>query len=171
MSEIVNRVAKSGIASLDLEELYPQGERVLFDLKPFLFQEIILKEQDFRRDLKNLDWSVFEGKYVAIGLTVDAIVPTWAYMLVMSYLKPVAKDVIVGTVDDLERYLITKVVYSMDLALFEGKSVVVKGCSKYPVPLIAYGELVKLLMGVARSIMFGEPCSTVPLWKGKKVSD
>lgn len=171
MSEIVNRVANSAIVSLNLEEYYPQGERVLFDLTPFLFQEIILKEQDFRRDLKALDWSVYQGKYVAIWLSVDAIVPTWAYMLVMTYLQPIAKDVIVGNLDDLERHLMAQVIRSIDPSTFEGKSVVVKGCSKYPVPLIAYGELVKLLMGVARSIMFGEPCSTVPLWKSKKVAN
>ncbi|MCC5937236.1 MAG: DUF2480 family protein [Lunatimonas sp.] len=169
MSDIVNRVEKSGIVSLNLEEYYLQGERVVFDLKPFLFQEMIVKEKDFRRSLKELDWSQYEGKYVAVSNSVDAIVPTWAYMLVMSYLVPVAQEAIVGGLDELERYLMTKVLSEIDPLDFQGKSVVVKGCSKYPVPLQAYGEVVKLLMSSARSIMFGEPCSTVPLWKEKQI--
>lgn len=167
MNDIVNRVEKSGIVSLDLEEYYPQGERVVFDLKPFLFQELILKERDFRRALKELDWTVYKGKYVAVWNSVDAIVPTWAYMLVVSYLVPVASEAMVGSLDELERHLMTKALKAVNPSSYQGKSVVVKGCSKHPVPLLAYGEVVKLLMGSARSIMFGEPCSTVPLWKEK----
>ncbi|WP_209329810.1 DUF2480 family protein [Lunatimonas salinarum] len=169
MNDIVNRVERSGIVSFNLEEYYPQGERVVFDLKPFLFQEMILREKDFRHALKELDWSQYEGKYVAISNSVDAIVPTWAYMLVMTYLVPVAKEAVIGGLDELERYLMMKVLDEIDPSDFQGKFVVVKGCSKYPVPLQAYGEVVKLLFGTARSIMFGEPCSTVPLWKEKQL--
>ncbi|AGA78053.1 DUF2480 family protein [Echinicola vietnamensis] len=169
MSEIVNRVANSPIVTIDLEEYYGQGtDRVLFDLKVFLFQELVLKERDFRKALKELDWEQYRGKFVAVDCTVDAIVPTWAYMLVVTYLEGVAKDVAVGSVEDLERYLFQKALMAIDPATFEGRPVVIKGCSKFPVPIFAYGEVVRLLKGKAKSIMYGEPCSTVPVYKRPK---
>ncbi|WP_186756153.1 DUF2480 family protein [Echinicola salinicaeni] len=168
MSEIVNRVANSPIITIDLETFYKKEERVFFDLKEYLFQELVLKEADFRKALKELDWEQYRDKYVAVGCTVDAIVPTWAYMLVMTYLVGVAKESSVGNLNDLEQYLFQKALSELSLDDFEGRPVVVKGCSKFPVPLFAYGEVVKLLKGKAKSIMYGEPCSTVPLYKQPK---
>ncbi|QDH79108.1 DUF2480 family protein [Echinicola soli] len=169
MSEIVNRVANSPIVTIDLEEYYDQGtDRVLFDLKEFLFQELVLKEKDFRKSLKELDWEQYRGKYVAVDCTADAIVPTWAFMLAATYLAGVAKDVAVGSEEDLDRYLFQKALMAIDPAEYEGRPVVIKGCSKFPVPVFAYGEVVRLLKGSAKSIMYGEPCSTVPVYKRPK---
>lgn len=168
MSEIINRVANSPIITIDLENYYNREERLVFDLKGFLFQELVLKEADFRKALKELDWEQYRNKCVAVACTVDAIVPTWAYMLVMTYLVGVAKDVVVGGLDELEQYLFQKALSELSPDDFEGRPVVVKGCSKFPVPLFAYGEIVKLLKGKAKSIMYGEPCSTVPLYKQAK---
>ncbi|GGF51278.1 DUF2480 family protein [Echinicola rosea] len=169
MSEIINRVANSPIVTIDLEEYYGRGiDRVLFDLKEFLFQELVLKEKDFRKSLKELDWEQYRGKYVAVDCTADAIVPTWAFMLAMTYLEGVAKDVAVGSVEDLDRYIFQKALMAIDPVEYEGRPVVVKGCSKYPVPIFAYGEVVRLLKGKAKSIMYGEPCSTVPVYKRPK---
>lgn len=165
MSEIVNKVAESEIQTIDLEELYPSGELVEFDLKPFLFQEMVLREKEFRAALKQLDWSIYEGKHVAVTCSVEAIIPTWAYMLVMTYLVPVSKTALVGTQDALKQHLFFAAIESLDAERFRGKPIVVKGCSRLPVPLFAYGQLVSRFQGIARSIMFGEPCSTVPLWK------
>lgn len=168
MSEIVNRVASSPIITVDLEKLYLPGERMVFDLKPYLFQELVLKEKDFRQSLKDTDWINYSGKYVAVTCSVEAIIPTWAYMLVVTYLEGVAKDVVIGDLEVLEQHLIKKTIATMDVEVFIDRPVVVKGCSKFPVPLYAYGELVKILKQKARSIMFGEPCSTVPLYKKPK---
>lgn len=168
MSEIINRVANSPIVSLDLEQYYPIGERVVFDLKPFLFQEIVLREKDFRQALKEVDWDAYKGRYVAVLCSADAIVPSWAFMLVMTYLVSVAGEALVGSLEDLEKYLMMKALAGIDPKDFEGRPVVVKGCSKLPVPLFAYGEVVRILKDSARSIMYGEPCSTVPLYKRPK---
>lgn len=165
MSEIVNRVANSPIVTIDLESFYKNNERVLFDVKKYLFQELVLKEKDFRNDLKNIDWEQYRGKCVAVDCTADAIVPTWAFMLVVTYLEGVVDEVVVGSLEDLEKYMFQKALYDLVPDDFVGKPVVVKGCSKYPVPLFAYGEVVRLLKGKAKSIMYGEPCSTVPLYK------
>lgn len=168
MSEIVNRVAQSGIVSLDLEEIYPKEERVIFDLKPFLFQELVLREKDFRSSLKDLDWSKFQDKWVAILCSADAIVPNWAYMLVATYLSPLAKGYAVGDLDALEILIAEKCLAELNLETFQDKSVIVKGCSDFPIPLFAYGRIVSLVQDKARSIMYGEPCSTVPLYKRPK---
>ncbi|AWW31316.1 hypothetical protein DN752_14925 [Echinicola strongylocentroti] len=169
MSEIVNRVANSPIVTIDLEQYYKQGiDRVLFDVKAYLFQELVLREKEFRKALKEHDWEQYRGKFVAIDCTADAIVPTWAYMLVMTYLEGTAEDVVVGTKDDLERYLFQKALDELRPEEFEGKPVVIKGCSKFPVPVFAYGEVVRLLKAKAKTIMYGEPCSTVPVYKQPK---
>ncbi|UCS95139.1 DUF2480 family protein [Echinicola marina] len=165
MSEIINRVANSPIITIDLENYYTKEERVVFDIKDYLFQELVLKEADFRKDLKGLDWEQYRGKCVAVTCTADAIVPTWAFMLVMTYLSGLAKEVMIGDLDDLEQFLFQRALRELSADDFEGRPVVVKGCSKFPVPLFAYGEIVKLLKGKAKSIMYGEPCSTVPLYK------
>ncbi len=168
MSEIVNRVANSPIATIDLEAFYGKQERVVFDLKDYLFQELVLKEKDFRAALKELDWESYSNKYVAITCTADAIVPTWAYMLVMTYLEGVADIVIVGNLEALEQYVFQQALAQLNPEDYRDRPIVVKGCSKYPVPLFAYGEVVRLMKGKAKSIMYGEPCSTVPLYKKPK---
>lgn len=168
MSEIVNRVAFSPILSLNMEEFYPQEERVVFDLKGFLFQELILREKDFRLALKEFDWSVYSGKWVAVTCTADAIVPTWAYMLVCTYLNGVSKGYVVGDLNILEQHIAELTLSGIELSDYKDRPVVIKGCSKFPIPLFAYGRLVSLLQSEAKSLMFGEPCSTVPLFKKGK---
>lgn len=168
MSEIVNRVANSPIVTLDLEEYYVAGERMTFDLHDYLYQGLVLREKDYREALKSTDWEQYRGKYVNVDCSVDAIVPVWAYMLAITYLEGLAAEVVMGDLDALEQYLFQQSLRSIDPAEFEDRPVVIKGCSKVHVPLVAYGEIVKLLKDTARSIMYGEPCSTVPLYKKKK---
>ncbi|TNF41017.1 MAG: DUF2480 family protein [Cytophagales bacterium] len=168
MSEIVNRVASSPIISLDMEEFYPQEERVIFDLKPFLFQELILKEKDFREQLKTFNWADYADKWVAVTCTADAIIPTWAFMLVCTYLEGISKGYVIGDRSQLEQHIAELSLSGLDLEKFQGRPVVIKGCSKVSIPLFAYGRLISLLQGRAKSLMFGEPCSTVPLVKNKR---
>jgi len=168
MSEIINRIAKSPIVTIDLEQFYVAGERVSFDLQGYLYQGLVLREKEFRESLKNLDWEKFRGKHVAVYCSVDAIVPSWAYMLVMTYLQGVCREMVVGDLEALEQYLFQKSLQSIDPSEYSDRPVVVKGCSKVVVPLYAYGEIVRILMGSARSIMYGEPCSTVPIYKKPK---
>lgn len=169
MSEIVNRVANSAIISVDLETYFPAGPRKSFDLRPYLFEEMIVREKDFRQSLKETNWEEFRGALVAVYCSVDAIIPTWAYMLVMTYLDGVAKEAVIGDLEELEKYAMTKSLQQLNPKDFEGRPVVVKGCSKLPVPIHAYGEIVRILKGSARSIMYGEPCSTVPVYKAPKL--
>ncbi|MFN3488314.1 MAG: DUF2480 family protein [Emticicia sp.] len=166
---IVNRVAKSGLLSLDLEDYYHAGERVVYDLKDNLFMGLILKEKDFREFIKTHDWSQYSGKNVAITCSEDAIVPTWAYMLLAIQLEPYAHIVIFGSLVDLETKLYEEALSKINFAEYEGTRVVVKGCSKVSVPTSAYVEVTRRLRPYAQSIMFGEPCSTVPLYKKPKV--
>lgn len=168
MSEIINRVASSSIISLNMEEFYPQEERVIFDLKDFLFQQLILREKEFRQALKDFDWSVYSEKWVAVTCSVDAIIPTWAYMLVCTYLEDVAKGYCIGELDSLEQHIAELTLMAIDPIDFKDRPVVIKGCSKFPIPLFAYGRLISLLQKEAKSLMFGEPCSTVPLFKKGK---
>jgi hypothetical protein len=168
--EIVNRVAVSGIVSLDLEELYHPGERVLYDIKDNLWQGMILKEKDFREFLKAHDWTQYKGKNVAIICSEDAIVPTWAYMLLAVQMEPYANAVIFGDLNALEDKLFADAIQKINLSEYEGKRVVVKGCSKVNVPISAYVEISRLLKPIVQSLMFGEPCSTVPLYKKPKSS-
>ena len=162
---VVNKVAESGLVSIDLETYYPKGEIVVFDLKDYLFMGLILKEKDFRESLKNTDWENFRNKYVAVTCTVDAIIPVWAYMLVVSYLQPVAKDVVLGDEKELHRALFLRNIGQIKAEDFADKRIVVKGCGELPVGEFAYAEITKLLMPVVKSIMYGEPCSTVPVYK------
>ncbi|MFN3874307.1 MAG: DUF2480 family protein [Flavobacteriales bacterium] len=162
---IPNKVAASGIITLDLEELYPAGERVVFDLKPLLWQGIALREDDLRAFCKVHDWAKYQGKLVSVHCSADAIVPAWAFMLVATRLQPFAAFVTEGDADRLERAIFTRLVERLDAAPYRGARVVVKGCSKLPVPPNAYVELSAKLLPVVKSLMFGEPCSTVPLYK------
>lgn len=169
MEEITNRVNNSQLISFDLEEFYTPGERVLFDIKDFLFQGLILKEKDFRDAIKNHDWSQYSNKHVAIICSADAIIPTWAFMLLSVALQPVVKRIVFGNLSELESQLFYDVLSQLDWEKFRDKKIVIKGCSKVEVPLSAYVEATNRLKLVASSIMFGEPCSTVPLFKKKLI--
>jgi hypothetical protein len=166
--EIINKVAQSGIVTIDLEEYYPEGSRVLLDIKPLLFQELILKEKDFRDFIKNEDWSKYKDCYVAVTCSNDAIVPTWAYMLLTLALGPHAKKVVFGTMDTLETVLFEEIISKLDLSKFKDARIVIKGCGTKPVPVSAYVAITEKLKPLAKSIMYGEPCSTVPLYKAPK---
>jgi hypothetical protein len=165
--EIINRVAASALEELNLEDYFPKEEVVVFDLKPYLFMELILKEKDFRAALLNTDWSVYQGKVVAVTCTADAIIPMWAYMLVAAYLQPVAADVVFGNADAALREVFLKKISYIDLSGYLDKRVVIKGCGNLPVGEYAYLEITKLLRPIVKSIMYGEACSTVPIFKKK----
>lgn len=165
--EIINRVAASALEELNLEDYFPKEEVVVFDLKPYLFMELILKEKDFRAALLNTDWSGYQGKVVAVTCTADAIIPMWAYMLVAAYLQPVAADVVFGNADAALREVFLKKISSIDLSRYLDKRVVIKGCGNLPVGEYAYLEITKLLRPIVKSIMYGEACSTVPIFKKK----
>ncbi len=167
MEPIVNKVAESGLITIDLEELYTPGERVLFDIKGWLFEEIILKEKDFREQIKQHDWSIYSNKLVAVTCSADAIVPTWAFMLVATAVAPYAQQVIFGDLIRMEEVLFDAKLNSLDLTSFSDQRIVIKGCSKVNVPVSAYVRLTALLQPVVKSIMYGEPCSTVPVYKRK----
>src|SRR5688500_9175375 len=162
---IINRVAESALTEIDPASFYPQGEVMLFDMKDYLFMGLILKEKDFRDALKAKDFSVYRDKYVAVFCSADAIIPVWAYMLVASYLQPFAKDMSFGDEQVLHRSLFIKNISQLDVEAFRDRRVVVKGCGDLPIGEFAYLELTKLLRPVAKSIMYGEPCSTVPIYK------
>ncbi|MCH7399990.1 DUF2480 family protein [Belliella sp. DSM 107340] len=168
MSEIINRVANSPIMTIDLETYYRTEERVIFDLKDYLFQGLVLKEMDFRLALKQINWEQFEGKVVSVQCSVDAIVPVWAFILVGTYLSKINVDYILGDLDALEQNLFEKALSAVDPMVYKDRPVVIKGCSKFPIPLFAYGKIVSMIQGHAKSIMYGEPCSTVPLYKAPK---
>jgi Protein of unknown function (DUF2480) len=166
-NEIINRVSSSSLVTFDLEELYTPGERVLFDIKSLLFQELILREKDFRDFIKTHDWSQYANKYVAITCSADAVVPTWAYMLLTVSLQPYALSVIFGSLQDLETTLFKNALDKIEWEKFSNAKVVIKGCSKVEVPVSSYVEVTNRLRPLASSIMFGEPCSTVPVFKKK----
>lgn len=166
---IVNKVASSGLITVDLANYLPTDEIISFDLKDYLFMGLILKEKDFREALKNLDWTVYENKFVAITCTADAIIPAWAYMLVVTYLRDIAKDVYVGTATEMQKHLFIKNLSAIDTNEFSGQRIVVKGCGDATIESFAYAEITKVLLPFAKSIMYGEPCSTVPVYKSAKI--
>jgi hypothetical protein len=168
--ELVNRVAQSGLVTLDLEQFYPEGPIMAFDLKDYLFMEMILKEKDFREALKNHDWTQYDGQYLAVFCSTDAIIPMWAYMLVATYAAPHALDVLQCTPEQLPELVFIKKISNLELADYAGKRMVIKGCSDRPVPPAAYLEITRRLQPIAQSIMFGEPCSTVPVYKRPAVT-
>ena len=164
---IVNKVTDSGLITLDLENYFPKGEVAVFDMKDYLFMGMILKEKEFRESLKNLDWEKFRNKYVAITCSADAVIPVWAYMLVASGLTSIAKDFVMGDEKELHRTLFLKNLSAIDTNKYADKRMVIKGCGETPIGEFAYTEITKLLKPVAKSIMYGEPCSTVPVYKKK----
>ena len=166
--QIVNRVAKSPIITFNLEELYQDGPRYIIDISNWLEQGFILKEKNFRVTLKHKDWSKYQNAFVCLKCSTEAIIPSWAYMLISTYLNPIAKKVIVGDERDLEQILYTESISKIDVEMYRNKPVIVKGCSNKPVPETAYLLLIKKLQPVVKSLMFGEACSAVPLFKPKK---
>ena len=164
---IINRVNESALITLNLEEYFPTEEIALFDMKDYLFMGLILKEKDFRETLKNLDLTNYTNKTVAVTCSADAVIPVWAYMLVATYLQPVAKEIFFGTPEELKNQLLLKNISHLNLVDFTDKRVVIKGCGELPIGEAAYLEATKLLRPVAKSIMYGEPCSTVPIFKRK----
>lgn len=164
---IVNRVAQSGLVSFDLADLYPIGERVLYDIKDNLFHGLILREKDFREFVKEHEWSQYSGKHVAITCTADAIVPTWAYMLLANKLTPYAETVVFGSLRTLETILFDRAVNALDVEKYRDQRLVIKGCGDIEVPVSAFVTLTQKLTRTTKSIMYGEPCSTVPIFKRK----
>ncbi len=165
MSEIVNRVANSALISIDLDDYYPLGERVLFDMKDLLFQGLILREKEFRSFVLEHDWSQYQNKYIAVFCTADAIIPSWAIMVLASKLQPYAQKVVFGTPEELEKSLFADALSVIKPESYKDAKVVVKGCGKHPVPAFAFAELTRLLTPYVSSLMYGEPCSTVPVYK------
>lgn len=164
---ITNKVANSGLVTFDLSKHIPKGDRILLDIKEQLFQGLILREKDFREFVKNQDWSSYQDKYVAITCSTDAIVPTWAYMLLATKLEPFAKRVVFGNVELLNTILFEEAIHNIDLKNYTDQRIVIKGCADENVPVSAYISLTAALRPIAKSIMYGEPCSTVPLYKRK----
>ncbi|HYK48052.1 MAG TPA: DUF2480 family protein [Parafilimonas sp.] len=165
--EIVNRVAESGLVTIDLEDFYPKEELKIFDLKEYLFRGLIIKEKDFREALKNVDWNRYANANVALTCTADAIIPVWAYMLATSYLQPFAKNIVLGDEKKVVETLLLKNMSQLDPKEFADKRVVIKGCGEIQIPESAYVQITATLLSNAKTIMYGEPCSTVPIYKRK----
>ncbi|MDC7995141.1 DUF2480 family protein [Altibacter sp. HG106] len=166
-SEIVNRVANSKLVTFNLEDFYPEGPRSILDISPWLLEGIVLQEKPFRTALKEYDWSQYKGHFVALHCTTDAIVPAWAYMLIATYLQPYAEKTVVGTLETLETILYAELIDAMDVSDFQDKPVIIKGCAHKPVPENAYIWIAQKIQTVAKSVMYGEACSSVPLFKNK----
>ena len=167
METLVNKVAQSGLITFNLEDYYDKNERVIFDIKDCLFMGLILREKDFREFIKANNWEQYRNKNVAITCSADAIVPTWAYMLVASKLSGIANHFAFGDLNNLQNSLFQKALSLVDIEFYRNQKIVIKGCGNLPVPINAYVEISRLLIPVAGSIMYGEPCSTVPVFKKK----
>lgn len=166
MDTIINKVAESGIITLDLSHYLPAETQIsAFDLKPFLFREMILKEKDYRAALQTHDWEQYRNKHIAVHCSIDAIIPVWAYMLAASYLQPVAASVLFGTMEELKKNLLLAQIANLPIEEYTDKRVVIKGCGDTPIPDAAYVAITEHLRPVVKSIMYGEPCSTVPIYK------
>ena len=166
--EIINRVSNSQLKTFDLEEIYPEGKRIVVDIKDWLFEELILKEKDFRASVKNHDWSQYENSFVAISCSVDAIIPSWAFMLVASQVSSYANKVVIGDLELLETTIYQELISFLDFKDYIDMPVIIKGCSNKPIPDSAYAFLIEKLQPIVKSIMFGEACSTLPIYKSKK---
>ena len=165
--EIINRVANSKLVTIDLEDFYPQGQRVLFDIKDWLYEGLVLREKEFRQEVNSHDWKQYQDNYVALTCSTDAIVPAWAYMLLSTQLEPYVVKVIIGNLDLLETSVYQDIINNLDVSEFKDKPIIIKGCSTKPVPANAYVMLTSVLKPFAKSIMYGEACSSVPLYKRK----
>jgi hypothetical protein len=165
--EIINKVAQSSLHTLDLEDYYPKEEIVIFDLKPLLFMEMILKEKEFRAALQAIDWTAYQDKILGVVCTADAIIPSWAYMLVAVQAQPYVKDIVLGDKATTLREAFLANLRAIDTSAFADKRVVVKGCGDLSVDGFAYLEIARRLRPVVKSIMYGEACSNVPVYKKK----
>jgi hypothetical protein len=165
--EIINKVANSGLVNFDLEAYYPKGQRLLIDLKDWLFEGLILKEKDFRQAVKDYNWAQHQDHYVAIDCSADAIVPVWSYMLISNAISPYAKKVVKGNLEVLETLLFYELINALDTKPFEDQRVIIKGCSNLPIPESAYVAITNKLSPIVKSIMYGEACSSVPIYKKK----
>lgn len=165
--EIINRVANSPLVTVDLEDYYPKGNRILFDIKDWLLEGLVLREKDFREQISLHDWSQYQDSYVALTCSSDAIIPGWAFMLISLQLQPFAKKTIIGDLEALETSIYQDIINNLDVSVFQYKPLIIKGCSKKPVPQNAYIMLANKLKPIAKSIMYGEACSSVPLYKKK----
>ncbi|MCF6223521.1 MAG: DUF2480 family protein [Flavobacteriaceae bacterium] len=166
--EIKNRIADSKLITIDLENFYPEGDRVLLDIKKWLFAEQILKEKDFRAFIKDYQWEAYQDKYVALYCSTEAIIPSWAYLLITVSLSPFAKKIIVGNLEQLETSIFQDIINNLSLEKYQGKPIIIKGCASKPIPETVYTQLVSKLISITKSIMYGEACSNVPLFKSKK---
>lgn len=162
-----NKVANSGLVTLNLEDYFDKGERVVLDIKPWLFMEMILKEKDFREFVKQHDWTQYSGKNVAFTCSADAIVPTWAYMLLAVNIESFASRYVFGDIETLNTVLYQDALAKINYDELKDVRVIVKGCSDVPVPVSAYVEITHRLAPIAKSIMYGEACSNVPIYKRK----
>lgn len=171
MSEqpLVNRVANSGLINFNLEEHYPEQEFASFDLKDYLFQGLILKEKDFRKSLKEIDWTTYQDKILLVYCSTDAIIPVWAYMLVSAYAEEYAHEIFQGSKEEYLKHHYQNFIATIDAESFSQKRVVIKGCSDKAVPPSAYLAITRKLKPYAQSIMYGEPCSTVPIFKRPRI--
>lgn len=167
MEEIRNKVAESGLITLSLEDFYPAGNRMELDIAPWLFEEMILKEKDFRAYLKEHDWSKYQDAYVAVYCSADAIIPQWAYMLLGTYLQGIAREIVFGSREDLELLLMDRSLHLVDWEIYRDQRLIIKGCGDLPIPPQAYLRIASLLKPVVKSLLFGEACSTVPIYKNK----
>ena len=165
MAEFVNKVAESGLITIDLENWYPKGEMVVLDLKDYLFMGMIVKEKEFRDSLKNTDWEIYRNKMVSVICSADAIIPSWAFMLVASYLQPVCKELALATPEEMRKQVFLRNIQSINSMDYKDQRVIIKGCGDTPIGDFAYLEITRILRPVVRSLMYGEPCSTVPVFK------
>lgn len=165
--EIINRVANSKLVTIDLEDFYPKGKRILFDIKDWLYEGFVLREIDFRKHVAEFNWSQYQDSYVALICSTDAIIPGWAYMLISIELEPYAKHIVIGDLETLETAIYQDIITNLDVSGYKNTPIIIKGCSKKPVPQNAYIMIANKLKPVAKSIMYGEACSSVPLYKNK----
>lgn len=166
--EIVNKVAGNiNLITFDLEDYYPKGNRILFDIKDWLFEGLILREKDFRKKVADHDWSQYQDTYVALTCSTDAIIPGWAYLLITSAAFPFAKKIVTGSLETIETILYNEIIRDLDISKYQDKFIIIKGCANKPVPQGAYIALIQKLQPVAKSLMYGEACSSVPLYKKK----
>lgn len=168
---LVNRVASSGLITINLEEFFPKEELAVFDIKDYLFMELILKEKDFRAALAEHNWQQYQGKNLIVFCSTDAIIPVWAFMLITAYATPFANRIFQGEEDTFYKLMFNEAINRIDAAQYDQKRIVIKGCSNKPVPPSAYVELTRKLQPYAQSIMYGEPCSTVPIFKRPRIID
>lgn len=166
--EIINRIANSKLITIDLEDFYPEGKRVVFDIKDWLYEGLILREKDFREQVKNHDWSQYQNSYVALTCSSDAIIPSWAYLLLTVQLSEYTHKVVVGNLELLETVIYQRVINTLDISEYRDMPIIIKGCANKPIPPSAYTLLIEKIQTIAKTIMFGEACSTVPLYKKKK---